>query len=158
LEAATLHEELKTTPNILGYSPGELESFRDVLVAEVEGAFAGACVSKDLLFGWTEIAILYVLPAFRGMRLGRALFAEAWQRAEARERHIVVLSRSPETIHLMEGFEMEIYRAMWKAPLAMHLHMNRHMSNWYRLREAVRKSRVMKVEHALVVGVRRRAP
>ena len=52
-EAQRLHEELKTTPNIFGYTIAELLGFRHVLVAEVDGAFAGACLSKDLLFGWT---------------------------------------------------------------------------------------------------------
>lgn len=48
-EALCLHEELKTTPNIFGYTQEELLRFRDVLIAEVEGIFAGACLSKDLL-------------------------------------------------------------------------------------------------------------
>jgi GNAT superfamily N-acetyltransferase len=154
-EASILHEELKTTPNILGYSVRELVSFRDVLVADVDAQFAGACVSKDLLFGWTDIAILYVLPAFRGRGLGRGLYTAAWQRARERGRHILTLSRSPEVVHLMEQSGMEISRGFWKAPLAAHLHMNRHMANWYRLREAGRKSRQMKFEHPLVIGTSR---
>ena len=62
IEAALMHQELKSTPNILGYTVSELMRFQNVIVAEVDGSFAGVCISKDLLFGWTDIAILYILP------------------------------------------------------------------------------------------------
>jgi GNAT superfamily N-acetyltransferase len=154
-EAAILHEELKTTPNILGYTPGELTRFSQVVVAEVDGCFAGACLSKDLRFGWTDIAVLYVLPAFRGKGLGAELYAAAWERAAQRGRHIMTLSRSPAVIHLMERFHMVTTRAMWKAPLAVHLHMNHHMMSVYRIKEAIRKGRQMKTEVPLLMGTKR---
>lgn len=154
-EALLLHEELKTTPNIIGYTVEELSRFPDVFVAEVDGEFAGACLSKDLLFGWTDIAVLYVLPAFRGRRLGTELYTAAWKRAEERGRHIFTLSRSPEVIHLMERFGMKTTHAVWKAPLAFHLHMNRHMMSLYRIREAGRKAKMMKDAAPLLGGTRR---
>jgi GNAT superfamily N-acetyltransferase len=154
-EAAILHEELKTTPNIFGYTVKELLRFEEVFVAEVEGSFAGACLSKDLAFGWTDIAVLYILPSFRGKGLGTALYTAAWQRAEQRGRHIYTLSSSAEVIHLMERFGMERTHSMWKAPLAVHLHMNRHMMSLYRIREMIRKSKEMKRTYPLVSGTKR---
>lgn len=154
-EALCLHEELKTTPNILGYTPGELIRFRDVFVAEVEGEFAGICISKDLWFGWTDIAVLYVLPAFRGRGLGRELYTAAWGRAAQRGRHIYTLSRSPEVIHLMQQFGMTTTRSMWRAPFAVHLHMNRHMMSLYRWKEAARKSGMMKSSLPLLNGMKK---
>ena len=154
-EAALLHEELKTTPNILGYTVKELVRFADVFVAEVEGSFAGVCISKDLRFGWTDIAVLSVLPAFRGQGLARELYTAAWQQAEQRGRHIFTFSCSPEVIHLMEQFGMKPERAMWKAPLAVHLHMNRHMMSRYRLKEAARKGKQMKRVSPLLSGTYR---
>jgi len=139
-EAARLHEELKTTPNILGYTVRELLRFTDVLIAEAEGDFAGACLSKDLAFGWTDIAVLYVLPAFRGRGIGSRLYAAAWEADCQRGRHIITLSRAQEVIHLMERFGMELTRSPWKAPLAYHLEMNWHMMSLYRWREMLRKS------------------
>jgi len=138
-EAARLHAEIKTTPNILGYTVPELLRFRDVFVAETDGAFAGACINHDLAFGWTEISVLYVLPAYRGRGIGTRLFTAAWEDARKRGRHVFTLSRSPEVIHLMERLGMEMTRSMWRAPLAFHLHMNRHMMSWYRTREMYRK-------------------
>ena len=154
-EAVLLHAELKTTPNILGYTVREITGFRDVLVAEVEGSLAGVCVSKDLLFGWTDIAVLYVLPAFRGRRIGTELYTAAWQRADERGRHIFTLSRSPEVIHLMERFGMEISDSMWKAPPAVHLHMNQHMMSAYRITEMYRKMSWIKSSARMVGGVKR---
>lgn len=156
-EASRFHEELKTTPNILGYTVKELLGFRDVLVAEAEGDFAGVCISKDLLFGWTDIAVLYVLPAFRGRGIGTRLYTAAWERARHRGRHIYTLSRSPEVLHLMESLGMEPCASVWRAPLAVHLHMNRHMASWYRTREAFRKGPMMKDSLPLRGATRRSA-
>jgi GNAT superfamily N-acetyltransferase len=139
-EAARLHEELKTTPNILGYTVRELLRFTDVLVAEAKGDFAGACLSKDLAFGWTDIAVLYVLPAFRGTGVGTRLYAAAWEADWERGRHIITLSRAPQVIHLMERFGMELTRSAWRAPFAYHMEMNWHMMSLYRWREMMRKS------------------
>jgi GNAT superfamily N-acetyltransferase len=141
-EAARLHAEIKTTPNILGYTVRELLRFRDVFVAEADGAFAGACIDHDLAFGWTEITALYVLPAFRGRGIGTLLYTAGWEDARRRGRHVVTLSRSAEVIHLMERLGMETTRSIWRAPLAYHLHMNRHMMSWYRTREMRRKARM----------------
>ncbi len=154
-EAELLHEELKSTPNILGYTVAELLRFTDLFVAEIEGAFAGACISKRLLFGWTDIAVLYILPRFRGRRLGKRLYTAAWQQAQRNRRHIFTMSRSPEVIHLMEQFGMAISRSMLKAPLAVHLHMNRHMMSLYRNQEAIRKANQMPTKNRLVMGTKR---
>lgn len=159
-EAIRLHHELKTTPNILGYTVGELQHFPDVLVAETAaGDLAGACISKNLLFGWTDIAVLYVLPQFRGGGVGARLFRAAFARARERRRHIFVLSRSPQVIRLMEQCGMDITRSPWKAPLAVHLYQQWHMSSLYRFSEALRKSRMRKGDgQRFLVGTRRFAP
>ncbi len=161
-EAACLHEELRSTPNILGYMPGELLRFTDVLVAEVSsgggitGDFAGACLSKDLLFGWTDISVLYVLPAFRSRGISSLLFTAAFANARKRNRHIYTLSRSPQVIHLMERLGMQITSAVWKAPFAVHWETQWHLSSWYRFREAIRKMEMRKADgYSFVAGTKR---
>jgi GNAT superfamily N-acetyltransferase len=154
-EAALLHEELKTTPNILGYTVREIMRFRDVTVSEEDGRLAGVCVCKDLLFGWTDIAVLYVLPTFRGRGLASELYSHAWSRCSARGRHIYTLSRSPAVIHLMERYGMSLSGSMLKAPLAVHIHMQVHMSSLYRISESIRKGFVMKTQSRLIGGVKR---
>lgn len=154
-ESALLHIELKTTPNILGYTIEELNGFRDVIVAEVGGCFAGVCISKDLLFRWTDIAVLYILPEFRGQGLARELYTFAWNKAVSRDRHIFTLSCSPEVVHFMQDFGMKTTKSFWKMPLAVHLYMNRHMMSRYRISESIRKSRIMKRTMPLTGGTKK---
>ncbi len=154
-EAVCLHEELRSTPNILGYTVQEIMRFKDVFVAECEGEFGGVCVSKDLLFGWTDIAVLYVLPTFRARGIGKQLYTAAWNRAQERERHMFTLSRNASVLQMMEEFGMQMSCSMWNAPLAVHLHMNRHMMSMYRFRESIRKSKEMRGSLPLRSGTRR---
>lgn len=159
-EAACLHEELKSTANILGYTIKELLRFSDVLVAEAEnGTFAGACISKDLLFGWTDIAVLYILPAFRGQGISTQLYSAAFASAEERGRHIYTLSRSPEVIHLMERMGMKMTRSIESSPFAVHLYTQYHMMSFYRWKEVFRKVGIRQVDgNRFMVGMKRRTP
>jgi len=131
-EAVLVHLALKDTPNILGYTVRELECLTDVYAAEAEGQFAGVCFSVDLIHGWTEIAALCVLPEFQGRGLGGALFAAAWERAQARHRHLYVLSRNPQVIQWMQARGMDVGGKFRDIPLAVHWYMARHMASWYR--------------------------
>jgi GNAT superfamily N-acetyltransferase len=159
-EARLIHEELKTTANIFGYTVPELLRFQDVFVAVgADGRLAGVCISKDLLFGWTDIAALYVLPTFRGKGVGGMLYEAAFRRAEERGRHIFTLSRSPQVIGLMKRYGMHTTPAIWQAPLAVHLHMNRHMMSLYRVKEMLRKSKLPRDPDAppLTTGLKKRS-
>ena len=154
-EALRLHQELKTTPNILGYTVPELERLGDVQVAEVRGDFAGACWSVDLAQGWTEIAALYILPDFRGLGIGEELFHAAWERAQTRERHVYVLSRNPQVVGWMRELGMTVNGKLWCAPLAVHWYMQWYMMSWHRVVESVRKGREISRCPRLVQGMKR---
>ena len=157
-EANLLHLELKTTPNILGYAPRELLKFSYCLVAcDAQGNFAGACLTKDLAFNWTDIALLYVLPAFRGRGLSRSLWEAAFLQAQKRGRHIYVLSRSPQIIHLMEA-QMQTTRSPWKTPFAVILHSYVHMASLYRWREAFRKTKLRQNDKLFFVAGTAKTP
>lgn len=156
-EARLLHRELKNTPNILGYTVGELRAKRDVFVGEVDGVFAGLFFSVDLPFGWTELAVLYVLPTFRGHGLGKALFEAAFQRAEERQRHIFILSRNPTVVEWMREKGLEVSSVGVKAPLAYHLHSMIYMAHPYRNLEAFRKLPQILKGSPLMQGMKRRS-
>ena len=51
---------------------------------------------------------------------------------------------------------MALTRSVWRAPLAVHLHMNRHMMSRYRLQEMRRKSRLRQDGAHLMAGTKRR--
>jgi GNAT superfamily N-acetyltransferase len=156
-EARLLHEELKTTENILGYTVRELRRARDLWLAHdaTTGALAGMCLSFDLPLGWTEIAALYVLPAHRRRGVGAALLTRAWERAAGRGRHVYMLSRNPTVVAWMETRGMLVSSALWRAPLAVHLFMPLYMASLHRHREAWRKRHLLAAAPPLVQGVRR---
>lgn len=156
-EALRLHMELKTTPNILGYTVRELRRLSDVQVAEAEGKFAGVCFSIDLAGGWTEIAALYVLPEFRGAGLGKSLWRSAWKRTQSRRRHVYVLSRNSKIVEWMREAGMTVDDKLWRAPPAVHQYMPRYMANWYRVTESIRKRGEIRQCPPLLQGVRKYA-
>lgn len=156
-EAQRLHQELKTTPNILGYTVRELMRLSHVWVAEVEGGFAGACWSVDLLHDWTEIAALYVLPEFRGRRIGERLFQAAWESTQERQRHVYVLSRNPQVIEWMWELGMAVDEKLWRAPFAVHWYMQRYMASSHRLFESLRKRKEIARCPRLVQGIKKYA-
>lgn len=154
-EARLLHQELKNTPYILGYTVRELQSLQEVWVAEDAGELAGVCVSVDLAGNWTEISFLLVLPAFRGQGYGRDLFREAWQQARYRQRHVYVLSRNPTVLKWMSELGITVTRRLWAAPWSVHWHMQKHMASWYRCREQWRKRQAIQQCPPLQQGIQK---
>lgn len=154
-EAVILHRELKTTPNILGYTIHELKKLSDVFVVEVGGEFAGACFSIDLAQGWTEIAALCVLSGFQGAGLGRRLFLAAWERTQERQRHVYVLSRNSRVVEWMRERDMTVDEKLWRAPWAVHLYMPRYMASRYRFTESVRKRKEISLCPPLMQGIKK---
>lgn len=157
-EAMQVHLALKDTPNILGYTVRELTRLSDVYAAEEDGQFAGVCFSVDLRQNWTEIAALCVLPPLRGRGIGRALFRAAWDRAQARRRHVYVLSRNPQVIGWMSARGMEVGGKFRDAPLAVHWYMARYMASGYRMAEGFRKRKAIGQCPELVQGIKKYAP
>lgn len=154
-EAVRLHQELKTTPNILGYTVRELERLCDVQVAEAEGSFAGACWSVDLAQGWTEIAALYVLPEFRGRGIGAALFCAAWERTQERARHVYILSRNPQVVGWMRRLGMTVDGKLGRAPFAVHWYMAWYLASLHRGLESLRKHRQIAQGPPLLQGIKK---
>lgn len=155
-EARLVHEALKETPNILGYTVRELLALDDVFVAEVDGGvLAGVCFSVDMAQNWTEIAVLFVFPAFEGQGLGTALFDAAWMQAEKRRRHLYLLSRNPQVVKWMRGRGMEVSEAGWKAPLAVHWYMSGYMASRHRWTESFRKRKALSQCPPLMQGIKK---
>ena len=152
-EAQILHEELKSTPNILGFTVRELRNMRDVHVAEADGTFAGAALSMDLPFRWTDIAAVYVLPGFRRLGIGDGLLRAAWDCAVNRNRRLYMLSRNAAVVVWMRAQGMVISKYIVTAPLAVHLWMPIYMTSWHRTKESFRKSREIQKCPELVQGV-----
>jgi GNAT superfamily N-acetyltransferase len=137
-EATTLSQAIRETANILGYLPRELSKQPVAFVAEVDGAFAGACVVKRLSSRWSEIGVVLVLPPFRRRGIGSALFEQAFTYLQGENRRVLCTSREPSVLRLMESAGMRFIKE-WQLPFAVHVALMRHYSSVYRFKEARRK-------------------
>ena len=140
-EAVRLSAAIRETPNILGYPPKELQTFRHCLIAETDtGAFAGVCILKRLAGSWWDLAVVYVFPEYRGQGIGTALFLAGFRHLQDSGQHILCTSREATILRLMAAQGMcDI--PDWRLPLGVHLAKSRHyMLSGYRWREAFRKA------------------
>lgn len=99
-EALDQVAKVSSTPqDILGHGFGQAPAFA-VLIAEIDGAFAGLCLSFPSFSTWygrsgAYVQDLYVEPAFRGLGIGERLLR--YLAAETRDRGGVYLRLSVDT-------------------------------------------------------------
>lgn len=145
-EAERLSTALKETPNILGYTPRELQNFHEVIVAHADGedgGAAGVCILKPMPGRWTDIAVIFVFPEYRRRGIGSRLFTAAIQRIRDQKRHVLCVSRDASIIRLMERDGMRFISSMllpWPVQYAYSI----HYSSVYRFKEALRKAAIFR--------------
>lgn len=145
-------QAIRETPNITGYSQVEWLSFSDVLVAEVDGVFAGVAASKDIGKYWTYLAVIFVFPEFRGQGIGRALFDDQLMVIKKRWRRGFTCSRNPEVIKWMQYAGMTLTNKLLRSPLPLLLYFATDYLTPYRIGEFLRKRKLFKNEPDWVYG------
>lgn len=143
--------EIKTTPNISGYTKKEWERFKDVWIAEAEGKAVGVVVNKNFSKDWAETPILYVHEPHRFKGIGKRLFKEAIKSAKGAKKNIYYVSRNPIVIKWIKEEKMKIV-PINKMPLSVFLHFLKKMLNFYRVKEFIRKIMVLKTEGPYIHG------
>ncbi|HEY1074175.1 MAG TPA: GNAT family N-acetyltransferase [Patescibacteria group bacterium] len=138
-EASLVSKKLRETPYITGYMPDELVCLDNSNIAEVDGRFAGVCITKDISSRWSEIAMMYVLPEFRNQGIGTTLFDQAFQSIRYKKRHLYCVSRNKSVIKLLHSQGFVFRSRIWQLPLPVILHIIRFSLNFYRVKEFVRK-------------------
>jgi len=152
-EAVRLSAAIRKTPNILGYPPKELQGFPDCLIATLEdGTFAGVCLTKHLAGVWSEIAVVYVFPEFRGQGIGTALFQAGFRKLQSADQRILCISREPIILRRMEAAGMR-YISAWRLPFSIHVVKFWYMQSVYRQCEAFRKIAVFRGQPAFRTAV-----
>lgn len=108
-EAKVFVELIKDETTITGYSMEEWMSTRDVVVCadSMTGAPLGVALVHHLLPGWSEIAVVLVLPEWRGHGVGARLVKYAAEDIEHLRRKAILFycQESMERIVLRLGFD-----------------------------------------------------
>ncbi|MDF2046805.1 GNAT family N-acetyltransferase [Microbacterium sp. Kw_RZR3] len=108
-EAKVVVELIKDETTITGYSVEEWMSTRDVVVCadSTTGALIGVALVHHLLPGWSEIAVVLVLPEWRGHGVGARLVKYVAEHIEHLRRKAILFycQGSMERIVLRLGFD-----------------------------------------------------
>ena len=151
-EIELLIKEVKTTPNIIGYTKREWSKFKNIWVAETENELVGVLVAINLPYNWIDIAVLYVLKPYRNKGIGRELIDTTTTLIETKGNNLYMVSSNPMVIKNMEEINMTLVNSPFKLPLAIQLFNIRYALNLFRIYEAIRKAVKMKREHRFVYG------
>lgn len=142
-EIDLIYHELKSTPNITGYTRSEWKAFKNVFVATRQGILIGISLTKMIDEQWDELAVLYVLPAFRHKGVGKHLFYKAFESLKDKKKNIYAVSRNQSIIALLKSNRFELLNFL-KLPPELKLHILKFALSPYRIYEFVRKSLVYK--------------
>lgn len=147
--------EIKTTPNITGYTKKEWNNFNNIWVAEVNHEIVGIVVNTNLLKSWVETSIVYVISSKRNQGIGKALFLSAFNSALRENKNIYYVSRNPIVIRWMKEKNM-IFSKILGLPLPILIHIIIKSLSIYRIKEYCRKRYIYKPKkqflHAYIIN------
>ena len=151
-EITLLIDETRKTPFMTGHSKREWRNFSDAFVAEVKNNFAGVCVDIDLGFNWVEIGAIIVLEQFRGAKIGKKLFIEAFNYAESKKKNIYIVSRNPIVKKWMQENKMILANHVFNLPFPIIWHDIIMFFSLYRILEFFRKSVLFRHKAEYIYG------
>ena len=151
-EIDLLMSEIKRTPYIIGHSQREWLSFQNVFLAEINNVFAGVCVNKNLGFNWVEIGPILILEKFRGAKIGKKLFAKAFDWAELKKKNIYMVSGNPVVINWMKDRGMKTQNHIFGLPWPIIWRDIVMVFSLYRISEFLRKSSLHRQKSKYIYG------
>jgi len=137
-EAEIIAEEIKRTPNIIGYRPNELVGLNDVFVAvnnfEIVGLLAYVETGR-----FVDLKIFLVREKFRNKGFGKLLFDRFIAKVSDSRKPIYTVTKNQAVIHLVSeaGFKKIGFLQL---PYPVIMHQIKMIFSTYRIREYVRKS------------------
>lgn len=161
-EAHALVAAIRAEPTITGYSVSEWTRRRDVYLAfePDECGPVGAALVHHLRGGWSELAVLYVYPGFRGRGVATRLARRAVADLAARGRRVLMFysTRPVARIAVRLGFRRYptlrcFCRSSARDALFYGLlYLPQWLASPYRVREMRRKRRELGARFAFSVG------
>lgn len=137
-EIDLLKREIKDDPFVSGYSRKEWSRINHVFVAENSGKLAGICVCDEIVDGWVEIGLLYVLENERKNGVGENLVKVAVADTHARGKNMFIVSRNPDLSKKFKSYGFETCK-FHQLPLPIILHNIVFSLSFYRMSEYLRK-------------------
>lgn len=167
-EAATLVAEIAAEPDITGYSLSEWAGGKDVflLYDKSRKSVAAAILVHHLLGDWSEIAVVYVRPAYRGKQLARRLLQLTVETLQFAMRHYVIFYSTQQMERMLSasGFtlfqdseEFAQQRARWRLYFRL-LYKPQWLFNVYRVKELLRKQKLFRKTFCFSVGILPHSP
>ena len=138
-EITQLIDGIRSTPNITGFTAKELNAFGQPWTAEISGRLVGVAYVTAIGRHWSDLALLFVWPEFRGRGVGGALFEAAWQEMVANHKNIYIVSRAEPVLKLMRAKTMRFVGLIdlpWPVKWDVIFYA---LNNPYRIKEFVRK-------------------
>lgn len=161
-EAKLLVEQIKSTPNIIGYTIKEWLNAEHIFIAEdKQGQLLGACFNYDINEKWTKIAALYVLEELRNRGLGKALFYESFNDAMKRHKNVYTISCNPIILNIMSELKFITFTNLLDFPISyatdladFYIHTLQWLSSPYRIKEIIRKQIVYRPQKPFLYGLK----
>ncbi|WP_460505444.1 GNAT family N-acetyltransferase [Hydrogenophaga soli] len=162
-EANQIIKEIAAEPNITGYSCAEWTGGKDVfLLYDWSSNCIAAAILVHHLFGlWSEIAVVFVSPAYRGQQLGRRLLQLAMDTLRFSGRRYVIFYSTSSMEGMLRSIGFTLYRELddfakqrtdWGIYFRL-LYKPQWLLNVYRIRELQRKQRIYEKSFCFSVGV-----
>ena len=154
-EIELLNSEIKNDPFTSGYSEEEWADMKNVIVAENGSTLAGFCLCDEIVEGWVEIGLLFVLEKERKNGVGDSLVKVAVADAYARGKNMFIVSRNPDLSKKFESYGFKICK-LHKLPLSVIMQQILFSLKPFRIKENIRKLVSGNIKGAPVFGLLRR--
>jgi GNAT superfamily N-acetyltransferase len=150
-ETVPLIQSIANEPNITGYSTREWMRSRDVflLYDKEHHRIAAAILVHHLLSRWSEIAVVYVYPEYRGLNLATILLQQTIETLRFKQRKYIIYYSDSRMENLLNrcGFTTSSgdnsvlhLRTSWRVYFST-IYKPQWLCNLYRIKELHRKRR-----------------
>jgi GNAT superfamily N-acetyltransferase len=147
-------DEIKKTANITGYTKNEWINFDTIFIAYWENNFAGVCVNLSINKQWDELAVLLVLPNFRGNGIGHLLFKTGLDAIFSQDKKAYITSRNKIVTAMMKQEKFDFIQ-LNELPLSIHFFNLKFILNFYRIEEFFRKKMYNSELPKFIFGIKR---
>jgi GNAT superfamily N-acetyltransferase len=164
-EADQIVGDIRFCPDITGYSKEEWMGGKDIfaLVDLADGKLLGAILVHHLAFKWSEIAVVFVRPEYRGCGLGRYMLPTVLRTLVHTRRRLLIFFSDERMRSVVTDCGFETYdspqaffaRHFWRGVFLRYVYKPQWLANSYRRRELRRKKRCFNADYAFRIGLYR---